>query len=113
MPAPGQGAIAITARAGDAVGAGGAAADSRCGDRMALAAERALLHVLDGSCRTPIGAFARLDGASLLLHAIVLKPDGSQSFDARISGPATEAASLGAAAGRDLLGRIPADLFEG
>ena len=112
-PAPGQGAIAITARAGDAAAQAALAPILDAETGFALAAERALLHVLDGSCRTPIGAFARLDGANLLLHAIVLKPDGSQSFDARISGPATEAASLGAAAGHDLLARIPADLFEG
>ncbi|MGO9674305.1 MAG: hydroxymethylbilane synthase [Methylocella sp.] len=112
-PAPGQGAIAITARAGDAKAQAALAPVLDAATGLALAAERALLHVLDGSCKTPIGAFAHLDGPSLLLRAIVLKPDGSQSFEARVSGPATEAAALGAAAGRDLLARIPADLFEG
>jgi hydroxymethylbilane synthase len=112
-PAPGQGAIAITARAGDAQAQTALEPILDAATGLALSAERALLHVLDGSCKTPIGAFARLDGASLLLHAIVLKPDGSQSFDARVSGPPAEAAALGAAAGRDLLARIPADLFEG
>ena len=111
-PAPGQGAIAITARAGDAEAQAALAPVLDAATGLALAAERAFLHVLDGSCKTPIGALARLDGASLKLHAIVLKPDGSQSFEARVSGRPAEAAALGAAAGRDLLTRIPADLFE-
>jgi hydroxymethylbilane synthase len=111
-PAPGQGAIVITACAGDAHAQAALAPVLDAATGLALAAERAFLHVLDGSCKTPIGALARLDGASLKLHAIVLKPDGSQSFEARVSGPPAEAAALGAAAGRDLLARIPADLFE-
>jgi len=111
-PAPGQGAIAITARAGDAHAQAALTPVLDAATGLALAAERAFLHVLDGSCKTPIGALARLDGASLKLHAIVLRPDGSQSFEARVSGPPAEAAALGAAAGRDLLARIPADLFE-
>ncbi len=112
VPAPGQGAIAITARAGDAEAKAALAPILDQATGLALAAERALLHALDGSCRTPIGALAQLDGARLLLHAIVLKPDGAESFEARVSGPASEAAALGEAAGRDLRARVPADLFE-
>jgi hydroxymethylbilane synthase len=112
VPAAGQGAIGITARTGDAAAQAALAPilDETTG--YALAAERAFLHVLDGSCKTPIGAFAHLDGGVLQFHAIVLKPDGSQAFEARVSGPPEQAAALGEAAGRDLLARIPADLFQ-
>jgi hydroxymethylbilane synthase len=112
VPAAGQGAIGITARTGDAAAAAALAPILHAATGYALAAERAFLHVLDGSCKTPIGAFAHLDGGVLQFHAIVLKPDGSQAFEARVSGPPTQAAALGEAAGRDLLARIPADLFQ-
>ena len=112
VPAPGQGAIAVTARTGDDDAAAALAPILDAATGLALAAERAFLHVLDGSCKTPIGAFAHLDGASLKFHAVVLAPDGSAFFEARVSGPAEQAAALGEAAGRDLLGRIPSDLFK-
>ncbi len=112
VPAAGQGAIAITARSGDenAKAALAPILDEATG--LALAAERAFLHVLDGSCKTPIGAFAHLEDGDLLFDAIVLRPDGSEVFETRLSGPAGQAAALGAAAGRDLLARIPSDFFK-
>lgn len=60
-PAIGQGALAITARAGDTETA---SAFARIADHMTeieVAAERAFLTALDGSCRTAIGALAQLD----------------------------------------------------
>ncbi len=112
VPAAGQGAIAITARRGDAEAQAAVAPILDAATGVALAAERAFLNVLDGSCKTPIGAYARLDGATLEFHAIVLKPDGSQAFETHAGGPPGEAAALGEAAGRDLLARIPKDLFK-
>ncbi len=112
VPAPGQGAIAITARASDAVARAALAPVLDQATGFALAAERSLLHVLDGSCKTPIGANARLADGNLFLHAIVLRPEGSQFFEARSVGRPDQAAALGEAAGRDLLARIPPDLFK-
>jgi len=113
VPAAGQGAIAITARTDDSTVAGLIAPILDPATGAALAAERAVLRLLDGSCKTPIGAYAEVEQESLHLHAIVLKPDGSHWVEARISGPRAEAAQLGEAAGRDLLARIPAGFFEG
>jgi hydroxymethylbilane synthase len=79
---------------------------------VALACERALLRVLDGSCRTPIGGHARLEGATLTLHAIILRPDGMQFFETRLSGAAAEAEALGEAAARELLVRAPQGFLE-
>jgi hydroxymethylbilane synthase len=73
----------------------------------ALAAERAYLAVLDGSCRTPIAGHARLEDGRLILRGQVLREDGSESFEARIAGAPADAAWLGAEAGHDLLGRLP------
>jgi hydroxymethylbilane synthase len=112
VPAAGQGAIAITVRAGDSAARAFLAPVLDAATGIALAAERAFLRVLDGSCKTPIGAHARIEGARLVFRAIVLKPDGSQFFETAASGPLAEAASLGDAAGRDLAAQIPAGFFD-
>jgi hydroxymethylbilane synthase len=78
----------------------------------ALAAERAFLAVLDGSCRTPIAGHARLDGATLRFRGLVLRPDGSEGHDVCRSGPIADAASLGRAAGLDLRSRMPSGFLK-
>lgn len=112
VPAAGQGAIAITMRRGDAAARALLEPVLDEATAIALAAERAFLCVLDGSCKTPIGAHAWLEGGVLSFRAIVLKPDGSQFFETQKSGPPSEAALLGEAAGRDLSAQIPAGFFD-
>ena len=107
LPAVGQGAIALSARQGDARTIEALAAIDDVATATALAAERAYLAVLDGSCRTPIAGHARLEDGRLVLRGQVLREDGSESFETRIAGAAADAARLGAEAGRDLLGRLP------
>ena len=46
-----------------------------------LAAERAFLAALDGSCETPIAGLAELDGTTLRLRGQVLRPNGSEAID--------------------------------
>jgi len=74
----------------------------------ALAAERAFLTVLDGSCRTPIAGHARLDGQEIEIRGLVLRPDGSETLEAARRGAASDAAALGREAGLDLRSRMPA-----
>ena len=107
LPAVGQGAIALAARGDDARTLDALAAIDDAGTATALAAERAFLAELDGSCRTPIAGHARLEDGRLSLRGQVLREDGSESFEARIAGPAADAAGLGAEAGRDLRRRLP------
>jgi len=112
LPAVGQGAIAVTQRAGDPATE---AALARIYDRdvgVALAAERAFLDVLDGSCRTPIAGHAVVAGGEVLLRGLVLRPDGSQAHDVALSGLSADAQRLGMAAGREILGRLPAGFLE-
>ncbi|MGC2141373.1 MAG: hydroxymethylbilane synthase [Methylovirgula sp.] len=111
VPAVGQGAIAIAVRRGGAiVDLLRPILDPATG--VALACERALLRILDGSCRTPIGGYARLEGAALAIHAIILRPDGSQFYETRLRGAATDSEALGEAAGRELLARAPPGFLE-
>jgi hydroxymethylbilane synthase len=69
--------------------------------------------VLDGSCRTPIAGLAILDGQTLTLRGQVLSPDGRQVLDCVHEGPAAQAIMIGERAGRDLLARGAARLFDG
>ena len=111
LPAVGQGAIAIEARADDTRTRGLLAAIDDADTATALAAERAFLAVLDGSCRTPIAGHARISGAQLFFRGLILKPDGSEAFEAARSGDRTRAADLGADAGRELKGKAGPDFF--
>ena len=103
LPAVGQGAIGIECRAdNDRVRALLAPLNHR-ETESAVVAERALLAALDGSCRTPIGGLAELDGdGGLRLRALVAAPDGSVIHRAERFGPVADGALLGQDAGRAL-----------
>ena len=111
LPAVGQGAIAITIRSGDSATQAALAQILDFSTGAALAAERAFLRVLDGSCRTPIAGHARVEGEALHFHGLLLRPDGSEAFDIRRSGGSGDAATIGAEAGNALLERAPADIL--
>ena len=65
LPAVGQGAIGIETRADDTATLALVAKIDDADTATALAAERAYLAVLDGSCRTPIGGHARMNGGTI------------------------------------------------
>jgi hydroxymethylbilane synthase len=112
LPAVGQGAIAIETRTNDGKIRTLVAMVDDIDTATALAAERAFLAILDGSCRTPIGGHAQVFGDSIRFHGIILKPDGSDALEVTREGPRVSAAELGAAAGRELRSRGGADFFE-
>jgi hydroxymethylbilane synthase len=78
-PAPGQGALAIQTRGGDRIAAWLAELRHQP-TLLAVTAERGALAALDGSCRTAVGAFARIMDSRLALTVEALSPDGRQSF---------------------------------
>ncbi|PIV75774.1 MAG: hydroxymethylbilane synthase [Rhodobacteraceae bacterium CG17_big_fil_post_rev_8_21_14_2_50_65_11] len=96
LPAVAQGAIGIERRTDDSRVAGMLAAihDMQTGQR--LAAERAFLAGLDGSCETPIAGLAELDGAMLRLRGEILRPDGSEVLSDAVTVPVEEGARAGA-----------------
>jgi hydroxymethylbilane synthase len=103
LPAVGQGAVCVECRAEDAsVRAWLAAIDHRP-TATCVAAEHAMLVVLDGSCRTPIAGHAILapDGV-LHLRGLIVKPDGSELIATERRGAATDAEALGRDAGHEL-----------
>ena len=106
-PAVGQGAIGITARATDAETCAALAPILDEETALALAAERAFLAALDGSCRTPIAGHATVAGGELSFHGEVLKADGSEVWTARRKGRAIDAAMIGADAGNEIVLKLP------
>jgi len=113
-PAPAQGAIGIEIRETDRRTADLVGVLNHPPTATAIAAERALLATLDGSCRTPIGAFTELNGVSCRLTAEILSPDGRAFHRDSVEGAAGNAAGLGTelgarllqAAGPELLGQF-------
>jgi hydroxymethylbilane synthase len=78
-PAPGQGALALQTRAEDA-GADWLARLHHAETEVAVAAERGALEALEGSCRTAIGAHARVEGDTLHLVVEALTADGGMRW---------------------------------
>jgi len=106
-PACGQGAIGLTRRAGDDATRDLLAPLFDEATGFALAAERAFLTALDGSCRTPIAGHAQVHGAELSFVGEVLRADGAEAYVVRRRGLAIDAALIGAAAGKEILLRLP------
>ncbi|MEX2584135.1 MAG: hydroxymethylbilane synthase [Gemmatimonadota bacterium] len=95
LPAVGQGALAIVARADD-----GAAADllrplHHPETAACVAAERSFLRTLEGGCQVPIGALATLSGDELRLDGLVADMEGERILRDLRTGPVGDAAALG------------------
>jgi len=112
LPAVAQGAIGIERRADDTRVAAllEAVHDGLTGQR--LAAERAFLARLDGSCETPIAGLAEIAGGTLRLRGEILRPDGSESLSDEASAPVEDGAALGREMARKLLDRAGPGFFD-
>jgi hydroxymethylbilane synthase len=113
LPAVGQGAIAITGRRGDHRLAEALSPILDASTGLALAAERAFLAILDGSCRTPIAGHARVAQGRLSFRGLTLSPDGRQWAEAAREGASADAERIGAEAGREIRATAPAELLAG
>lgn len=116
LPAAGQGAVGIELRCADDHLARVFERISCAETVLRVKAEREALRVLDGSCRTPIGAHAVFEGGILNLETEVLSADGRTRFQDRISGAVKtpeQAITLGRETGERLKAKIPAGLFHG
>jgi hydroxymethylbilane synthase len=112
LPAVAQGAIGIERRAADAATADLLMVihDRPTGNR--LAAERAFLATLDGSCETPIAGLAELSGGTLKLRGEVLRPDGSEAVAGSREGPIADGAAMGQDLAQELLDRAGPGFFD-
>ncbi len=111
LPAVAQGAIGIERRAADTRVQAMLAAIHDRDTGLRLAAERAFLLRLDGSCQTPIAGLALLDGGSLWLRGEVLRPDGTQVITGERRGLAADGAAMGTDLAAELLTRAGPGFF--
>ena len=105
LPAVAQGAIGIECRKNDPRTNELLRQIHHYNSAVCVSAERAFLKVLEGSCRTPIAAYAELSGNTLHLRTLIATTDGSIIHRTERKGNATDAESMGTDAGQELKAR--------
>lgn len=111
VPAPGQGALAVQARADDVETLGRLRGFDHAASRAAFDAERRLMAILGGGCALPLGALAEPSDAGVHLRAVVVSPDGSELLSAEtterapVLAASAVAEQLLSAGARDILDR--------
>ena len=111
LPAVAQGAIGIERRLDDHNTADLLAAIHHVPTGQRLAAERSFLATLDGSCETPIGGLAELDGGTLTLRGEILRIDGSQVLADMGDAPVEDGPELGRVLAQGLLAKAGPNFF--
>ena len=111
LPAVAQGAIGVERRADNEEMARILATFNHAESALRISAERALLAVLDGSCRTPIAALAEISGKRMSLRGMILTPDGKEVLETSRDGLASDAIAMGIDAGNELKGRAGPQFF--
>jgi hydroxymethylbilane synthase len=95
VSAVGQGAIGIEIREDDAVMADVMDQIGHGPTMLCVTAERVVMNKLEGGCQVPIGAYAQLDGDTLVMDAVVGSVAGDRILRAHLEGPANEPIELG------------------
>lgn len=113
LPAVAQGAVGVERRLNDDEAGALLARLHHAETGLRVAAERALLAVLDGSCRTPIAALAVIEGDRLSLRGMILTPDGAEVIETSREGLARDAMAIGEDAGHEIRGRAGPQFFTG
>ena len=111
LPAACQGAIGVECRDDDAALRERLAKIDHAETATRVAAERALLAALGGSCASPIAALATLDGDRLGLIGRIVNPDGTGFAETRNAGRLADAVELGTIAGAALRRRASPGFF--
>ena len=112
LPAVAQGAIGVERRVDDRAAAALLEPVGHGDTTFRVAAERAFLARLDGSCETPIAGLAEIVDGALVLRGEVLRPDGSAHHAGRETGLMEDAAEMGTALAARLLDRAGPGFFD-
>jgi hydroxymethylbilane synthase len=110
VPAPGQGALAITTRA-DGPGRETVAALDDPDSRARLEAERAAVVELGATCHTPVGIAAVREGDEIDLRGYVGLPDGSDWISDRLRAGAGDPQGAGVTLAQRLIAAGAADIL--
>ncbi|MBA4718072.1 MAG: hydroxymethylbilane synthase [Nitrosopumilus sp.] len=101
-PSPGQGAIAIVARADDSQTISMLQKIEDVDSRLEIEAERALSDFVDSGCRFPVGAYAKSNGSEMTLTVVAFSVDGKKSIQVSKTGNKEDPKSLGKNTGEEL-----------
>jgi len=101
-PSPGQGAIAIVARADDPQTISMLKKIEDTDSRLEIESERSLSDYVDSGCRFPLGAYAKSNGSEMTLSVSAFSVDGKQSLHVNKIGKKDDPASLGKSVGEEL-----------
>jgi hydroxymethylbilane synthase len=112
LPAVAQGAIALVTRVGDADTLKLVAQINHTPTQQAVEAERAFLHELDGSCRTPIAGHASVAGNVLTLRVCVMSNDGKRAIHDEWSGAIDKSIEACSQLGKNIRAQLPAGFFD-
>ena len=104
LPAAGQGAVGIEARADDRELLPILRKLNHADTQVAVQAERIVLAGLEGGCQLPVGVWARQEGRRFLIEACVLAVDGSESMRVRRVGLPRDSEDLASQVAAALLG---------
>lgn len=103
LPAVGQGALGLEARADDQRTIDALTRLNERETEASVIAERSLLATLRAGCLAPVGAWGRVDSGQLELDAVVLSEDGQERLAVNVVGDVTAAESLGKQAAEALI----------
>ncbi|MGV3552980.1 hydroxymethylbilane synthase [Rhizobium sp.] len=112
-PAPAQGAICLEARTDNSAVRALLAPINDSDTFAAVSCERAFLEVLDGSCRTPIAGYARIEADRLQFSGMILTPDGQTHHSIAGDGYRSNAVDIGHRAGEAVRDAAGPGFFEG
>ncbi|MEK7870417.1 MAG: hydroxymethylbilane synthase, partial [Nitrospirota bacterium] len=105
LPAIGQGALGIEGRSNDQFVRSILNRLTHPPTQVAVTAERALLHRLEGGCQVPIAAYATLTNDQVHLEGLVASVDGKTVIRDAVQGTRAEAQALGTRLAERLLAR--------
>ncbi|HEX9307907.1 MAG TPA: hydroxymethylbilane synthase [Anaeromyxobacter sp.] len=111
LPAVAQGALALEARADDPSTLKRLAALEHPETRVRTEAERGFLARIEGGCQVPIAGHARVEGANVVLRALVASLDGKRIIRAERSAPLAGARAMGEAVAEELLSHGAAEIL--
>lgn len=101
VPDAGQGILAVQTRGSGGVADMASALDDRP-SRLSALAERACVRALGADCRSPVGAFATIDGEEMTLLGMAAREDGSRLHRLTVHGRADDPERLGTELGSRL-----------
>jgi hydroxymethylbilane synthase len=112
IPAPAQGALALQTRSNDVTTQKIAAAIDDKEARVTGFAERQVLVTMRCGCHAPVGAFAKITGSDIEIHAFISDLEGRNFIKRQIVGPAKKSSKLAEQIASDLLSSGGKEILE-